>query len=342
MADNERGMLVDRRRFAAGAGAAAVVAGLAALRAPRAGAALSYRYGTDQSTISPVTVRAKEMWSAIERETGGALAVETFSDSVLGGDSQMLEQLRSGAIHFLTLPGAVLGSIAPAAQLIDTAFVFKDERQAYAAVDGDLGAFVRQQITGHGLVCLPHPWDNGFRDITANRPIRTAADLDGLKIRVPESPAFVDLFRTLGASPTPMDVSELYTALQTHVVDAQENALINIEQSRIYEVQKTLNFSHHTWSCWWFVVNADAWNALGSDTQAVVQRNIVHYGDLQRRDTATLSVTLVRKLKQQGMTAYDCDVESFRAKLSPYYARLKAEYGPTGWSLLEKYAGTLS
>jgi tripartite ATP-independent transporter DctP family solute receptor len=331
---------ISRTQFAASA--AATFAGIAFVRSAARGAPFAYRYGNDQTLASPVTIRAKEMWAAVERETGGKLAVETFPNSQLGGDSDMLKQLRIGAIQFLTLPGAILGSLVPSAQLCETAFAFRDAKQAFTAVDGDLGEFVRAEIAKKGLFCLPHPWDNGFREITATKPIRSAADLEGLKIRVPSSPLFIDLFKTLGASPVPLNVSELYTALQTHVVDAQENALINIEQSRIYEVQTTLNFSNHAWSCWWFLANHDAWNALGTDIQNVVLKNVGAYALLQRSDFAALTATLTDKLKSQGMQTYACDTASFRAKLGPYYAKSRETFGPAGWSLLEKYAGSLS
>ena len=173
-------------------------------------------------------------------------------------------------------------------------------RQAFSAVDGDLGEYVRKEIAAKGMYAIPHPFDNGFRQITANKPVRNASELEGLKIRVPASPASVDLFKTLGAAPAAMNVSELYTSLQTHVVDAQENALINIEQSRVFEVQKTLNFSNHSWTCWWFLVNQDAWNALGPEIQGVVTRNVAKYADLQRRDFASLTASLTDKLHRQG------------------------------------------
>ena len=246
-----------RRQFTAGA--AATFASIAIIKAPAKAAQFQYKYGNDQTISSPVNVRAIEMWKAIETETGGKLTVQTFPDSQLGGDSQMVTQLRSGALQFLTEPGAILGSVVPNAQLDSVGFSFKDTKQAFAAMDGDLGAWVRKEIMAKGMYALPYPFDNGFRQITANKPIQKAADIDGYKMRVPTSPIFLDLFKTLGASPTPINVSELYTSLQTHIVEGEENALVNINQSKLYEVQKTLNFSNHAWSCWWMLVNNDAW-----------------------------------------------------------------------------------
>ncbi len=329
-----------RRQFTAGA--AATFASIAIIKAPAKAAQFQYKYGNDQTISSPVNVRAIEMWKAIETETGGKLTVQTFPDSQLGGDSQMVTQLRSGALQFLTEPGAILGSVVPNAQLDSVGFSFKDTKQAFAAMDGDLGAWVRKEIMAKGMYALPYPFDNGFRQITANKPIQKAADIDGYKMRVPTSPIFLDLFKTLGASPTPINVSELYTSLQTHIVEGEENALVNINQSKLYEVQKTLNFSNHAWSCWWMLVNNDAWNALGPDIQGVVTRNMQKYSLMQRRDLAQLTASLTDKLQRQGMTVYQVDVPSFKARLGPYYAKWKGEFGATAWGLLEKYTGTLA
>jgi tripartite ATP-independent transporter DctP family solute receptor len=332
-------MKISRRRFAASA--AATFSSIAIVKAPARAAQFNYKYGNDQTDFSPLTKRALQMWQAIERETGGKLHVDSYPNSVLGGDTQMISQLRSGALQFLTEPGALLQSVVPAAAIDGLAFTFKDTRQAFSAMDGELGEFVRKEVEAKGMVCIPRPFDNGFRHITANKPVRNATEAEGLKIRVPSTALFVDMWKTLGASPTPINVSELYSALQTHIVEAEENALINIEQSKLYEVQKTLNFSYHAWSCWWMLANKDAWNALGPDVQNVITRNVAKYAELQRRDFAALTSELVGTLKKQGMAEYNCDVGTFKAKLGPYYAKWKKEFGATAMGILEKYTGPL-
>ena len=336
--------MISRSRFAASAAAASAFASIGILKIPaaRAAAKFSYKYGTDQSDISPLTKRAMEMWKAVETETSGALSVQTFDNSQLGGDSQMITQMRSGALQFLTEPGALMQGVVPEAAIDGVAYAFKDTKEAFAAMDGDLGDFVIKAMAARNIVCIPHPFDNGFRQITANKPIHSVADVDGLKIRVPASALFVDMWKTLGASPTPINVSELYSSLQTHIVEAEENALINIEQSKLYEVQKTLNFDNHAWSCWWMLCNNDAWNALGPDIQNVVKRNVAKYAALQRADFSALDQQLRGTLKGQGMEEYQVDVPSMKAKLGPYYAKWKGQFGATGWGLLEKYTGKLA
>lgn len=334
-----RNTSLSRSRFAAGT--LATFASIAVVRAPARAAQFQYVYGNDQSISSPTTVRAIQLWKAVERESGGRLSVKTFQDSQLGGDSQMLTQLRSGAMQFLTMVGAIMGNIVPASGIDSLGFAFKDTKTAFAAMDGDLGEYIRKEIAAKGMYAIPHPFDNGFRQITANKPIRTVADLEGLKIRVPTAPVFVELFRGLGASPVPINVSELYTALQTHVVDAEENALVNITQSKLYEVQKTLNFSNHAWSCWWFLVNQEAWNALPPDIQAIVTGNVAKYAVFQRRDFELQTAALADKLHRFGMQIYQCDSAALKAKLGPYYAKARDLFGSTAIGMLEKYSGKL-
>jgi tripartite ATP-independent transporter DctP family solute receptor len=331
---------IGRRRFVAASSAA--FANIAVIRAPARAAQFTYKYGTDQSISSPVTTRAKEMWAAVERETGGRLHVDTFPDSMLGGDTDMMAQVRSGALQFLTEAGQILGSVAPIAQIGAVAFAFANTKAAFNAVDGPLGELIRTEVGKVGVHVLAHPWDNGFREITANRPIRNAGDVQGLKMRVPASPITLDLFRALGAAPVPLNVSELYTSLQTHLVDGQENALININQSRLFEVQSTLNLSNHMWDCWWWLCNSDAWNALPPDIQAIVQRNVTKYAALQRADFAALTASLTDKLHRLGMTVYPCDTASFKAHLGGYYAKWRGVFGDAAWSRLEQSAGKLS
>jgi tripartite ATP-independent transporter DctP family solute receptor len=330
---------ISRGRFAAGT--AAAFASIAVIKAPARAAQFTFKYGNDQTISSPVTTRAKEMWTVIEKETGGRLHVDTFPDSTLGGDTQMVAQVRSGALQFLTEAGSILGGTAPIAQMNSLAFAFKDTKTAFAAVDGDFGNYIRSEVGKIGVYVLANPWDNGFREITANRPIRNAAELEGLKMRVPASPISLDLFRALGAAPVPINVSELYTSLQTHIVEGQENALININQSKIFEVQKTLNFSNHSWDCWWWLVNIDAWNSLPKDIQDIVQRNVTKYAHLQRADFAALTASLTDKLRRLGMSVYPCDSASLKAKLGDYYKKWHGTFGDAGWTLLEKYTGNL-
>jgi tripartite ATP-independent transporter DctP family solute receptor len=211
-------------------------------------------------------------------------------------------------------------------------------------MDGELGALVREQIAKVKLHAFEKIWDNGFRQVTSStRPILKPADLKGFKIRVPVSPMWTSLFNALGASPVSINFSETYAALQTRVAEGQENPLAIIETAKLYEVQKHLTMTNHMWDGFWFLANADAWNKLPPDLQAIVTRRVNEAGMNERADVAKLNDELAKTLAAKGMSIATPDVEPFRAQLKSagFYAEWKKKFGDQPWALLEKYAGQL-
>jgi tripartite ATP-independent transporter DctP family solute receptor len=331
---------ISRGRFAAGG--AAAFASVAVIAAPARAADFAYKYASNLNVDHPLNVFMKQCWDAVRAQTRGRLDVTMFPNNQLGGDTQALGQLRSGALQFFSLDGGILGAVVPVAQIQGVGFAFRDSVEAFGAMDGPLGEYVRKQITAAGIYVHPKMWENGMRQITSStHPIATAADLVNFKIRTPPGALWVDLFRTMGASPTPINISEVYTALQTHVVDGQENPYAIVATSRFYEVQKYLSVTNHMWSAYHFLANKDAWRALPPDIQTVVDRNLTMYALLQRRDTALRNASLAEKLGRLGMVINQADTAGFRGKLGPFYKKWAAEFGPTAWGLLEAHSGKL-
>jgi tripartite ATP-independent transporter DctP family solute receptor len=289
-------------------------------------------------------VRSVEAFNRIFKETNGRVSIKAFPASVLGSDASMLAQLRSGAIEMLAMPGAFI-TVSPLASIENLAFAFPNRETVFAAMDGDLGKIIRDDIGSKGIYVLDKIWENGFRDITtANKPIYNVNDLAGLKIRVSPGKIRVDTFQSLGASPTPIALSELYTSLQTHIVDAQENPLILIDQQKFYEVQKYVALSEHIWSGYWTLFNPDVWARLGPANQAIITKEMAAATLAARNDMKILNLAVADKLKRRGMTFTTVDKQSFKQKLSAanYYQRWKAEFGTPAWTALEKYANTLA
>ncbi|HTW85287.1 MAG TPA: TRAP transporter substrate-binding protein [Candidatus Sulfotelmatobacter sp.] len=333
---------ISRGRFAA-AGAAAL-ASVAFARTPARAAQWTYKYASNLPIEHPLNVRMRQCWDAVRAQTAGRLDVQLFPNNQLGGDTAVLQQLRSGAVQFFTLDGGILQGVVPIAAIQAIGFAFRDSNEAFRAMDGALGDDVRDQIRAAGLYVHPKMWENGMRQITAsNRPIRSAADLAGFKIRTPAGELWVDLFRSLGAAPGPLNFSEVYTALQTKVFDGQENPFAIVETARLFEVQKYLSVSNHMWSAYHLLGNQDAWNALPRDVQTIVERSLTRFALLQRGDTARLNDALADKLARQGMTILRPDTGSFRAKLaaSGFYGKWKTRFGDRAWDLLEKTSGRL-
>src|ERR1700736_5539735 len=305
---------ISRSRFFAGT--AAAIAAIAIVEAPARAAQWNYKYASNVSVDHPLNVRMRECWNAVGKETKGRLDVQMFPNNKLGGHTQALQQLRSGALQFFTLDGGILQSIVPVAAIQGVGFAFKDSGEAFRALDGPLGDHVRDAIRGAGLYVHPKMWENGMRQITSGvRPIRSAADLSGFKIRTPPGELWVDLFKSLGAAPAPLNFNEVYTALHTRVFDGQENPYAIIDVARLYEVQKYLSVTNHMWSAFHFLGNMEAWNALPRDVQSVVEKNLAKYAVLQRRDTALRNESLAEKLVRRGMVINRADTSGFRTKL---------------------------
>lgn len=324
-------------------GTLAALGGFAIGRAPAQAAPFEYKYAHNLPVSHPLHVRAVQMWKAVREQSAGRLDVTIFPNNQLGNDPAMLGQLRSGAVQFFTMSGGLLGSVMPVAQIENLGFAFKNSAAAFRTMDGELGAYLRGEMQSRGLTGMDRMWDNGMRQITTStKPVRDVTDLAGFKIRTPPGALWVDLFRTLGASPTPIPGAGLYPALQTHVVDGQENALAGIEATRLYEVQKFLTISNHMWAGYWMIANAEAWKALPDDLKAIVQRNNTRYALVQRRDLSLLNASLTDKLARRGLAVNTIDQTGFRAKLGPFYAKWKGEFGDRAWSLLEAANGKLA
>ena len=171
---------------------------------------------------------------------------QVYANGAMGGDTDMLSQVRAGAVDFIPLPGAILSTLVPAMSIESMPFAFKDYDSVWAALDGKLGEYVRAKTEKVGLIPMEKVWNNGFRQITSStRPIYTPQDLAGFKLRVLVSPLWTSMFSALGASPTGISINETYSALQTKVVDGQENPLVVVEAARFYEVQKYCSMTDH-------------------------------------------------------------------------------------------------
>ena len=240
-------MSIDRRQFVQGLAAAGTLAASArpvfAQTAP-----IMLKWANNIPVTHPSNVRIREAAEAIKRDSGGKVDVQIFPNNQLGGDTDMLSQVRSGAIDIFPLSGLILQTLVPVAGINGLAFAFKDYPTVWAAMDGDLGAFVRAAIAKVNLHVFEKPLDNGYRQITSStKPINTAADLRGFKIRVPVSPLWTSMFKALEASPASINFSEVYSALQTKVVEGQENPLAVIDLAKLYEVQKYCSMTGHMW-----------------------------------------------------------------------------------------------
>jgi TRAP-type transport system periplasmic protein len=191
----------------------------------------------------------EEACAEIRKQSNGVIDIQFFPNAQLGSDVAMQGQVRQGILDMMTQSGLTLQQLVPVAGISGMAFAFKDYSQVWSAVDGDLGAEIRSGMEKFGLYAFPKCLDSGYRHVTTStKPIDTVDDFKGLKIRVPPSPVWVTMFAGLGASPSSISINELYSSLQTKIVDGQENPLIIIDSGKLYEVQKYCSMTGHMWA----------------------------------------------------------------------------------------------
>ena len=335
----------NRRRLGLmGATAAGLTAGLP-LR--HAGAAeFTFKVGTNVPASHPLNTHLLVAAQRVREATDGRLELQLFPNNQLGGDTDMFSQLRSGALEcFLNSGVNTLSTLIPAASISGVGFAFKDYTTVWNALDGRLGAHLRAQIERGGLVVLDRIWDNGFRLMTNSaRPINHPDDLRGLKMRVPVSQMWLSLFRALGAAPTGLNFSEVYSALQTRVVDGQENPPAIIAAAKLFEVQRFASVTNHMWDGWWFLANRRAWSRLPTATQEIMARVVNATCLEQREDVARQNLALRSELTGAGMVFNDVDPNPFRERLVQvgFYREWRERFGEQPWGLLEEAVGRLA
>src|SRR5271165_220223 len=308
-------------------------------------AQFTYKYANNLPETHPMNVRAREMATAIGQETNGRFELQIFPNNQLGSDTDMLSQIRSGGVEFFTLSGLILSTLVPAASINGIGFAFPDYDSVWKAMDGDLGAYVRAEIKKAGLEVMDKIWDNGFRQTTSSsKPINGPDDFKGFKIRVPVSPLWTSMFKAFDAAPASINFSEVYSALQTKVVEGQENPLAIISTAKLYEVQKYCSLTNHMWDGFWFLANRRAWEAVPEDIRTIVAKNINAAAVKERGDTAKLNGNLRGELEGKGLVFNQPDVAPFRDKLraAGFYVEWKGKYGEEAWAILEKAVGRLS
>ena len=339
-------MSFSRRTLLKASAASAVLGGIGAPYVARAQTAeFTYKYANNLPDAHPMNARAKEMAAAIKAETNGRFDLQIFPNNQLGSDTDMLSQIRSGGIEFFTLSGLILATLVPAASINGIGFAFADYDTVWKAMDGELGAFIRKEITKANLVVMDKIWDNGFRETTSSsKPINGPDDFKGFKIRVPVSPLWTSMFKAFEASPASINFSEVYSSLQSKVVDGQENPLAIISTAKLYEVQKYCSLTNHMWDGFWFLANGKAWERLPADLREIVARNVNAAGVKERADVAALNASVQKDLAAKGMAFNQPAPASFRDKLrkAGFYSEWKGKYGDEAWAILERSTGKLT
>jgi tripartite ATP-independent transporter DctP family solute receptor len=277
----------------------------------------------------------------VHDQTNGEVEVKIFPNGQLGGDRQETEAVALGTLQ-MTIPAtAVLTTYSPKFGILDLPFVFKDVDATFAALDGELGADLDKYLLKVGLRNLGYGY-NGARSITTGtKPIEEPADLKGIKMRVMESPVFIDMFKALDANPTPMSFGEVYTGLQQGTVDGQENSPSLVYSMKFNEVQKYYSLTNHVQGILAMLINEKFYNSLKPEHQKVVSEGARKFlVEAQRQMELDDTSLFLEKLADAGLIINEITPENhqkFVAAMNPLYAKYKKTLGQDMFNLVDKY-----
>ena len=306
----------------------------------------NFKFTSAQPAAHPSTIRFIEAAERVKQKSGGKFEVTVFHSGQLGTDIDTFTQVRIGGVQMMVLSNLISATAAPLTSLCSIPFALPTYDQIWRAMDGKMGTLLRADLEKAGYLTTDKIPDNGFHEVTSlNRPVNTVEDLAGFKMRIPPSPLEASTWRALGAAPTSMNFSELYTALQTGVVDGQEGSSSLAKTTRLYEVQKYCSLTSHIWDGWYVLINPRAFKKLPKDMGDLLIDSFNQAALDERKDMLELNESARVFMKEKGMIFNTPpDMAPFRKKLSDagFYKEWKEKMGPEAWSLLEDVAGPLA
>ncbi|MDB6178460.1 TRAP transporter substrate-binding protein [Paracoccus sp. Z330] len=273
-------------------------------------------------------VEAGELFAAkLTEASGGDMTVNVAHSATLGDDRQMLKSVKLGTMQITANSDGPVAEIVPDLNAFGLPYLFSSLPQAWEVLDGPIGDGIATQLDEQGYVVLGW-WDNGIRKIThVSKPIATPADINGMKIRTPQSQVTMDAFQALGANPAPLAFSELPAALQSGVFEGQENPLANIYSSKLHELTPFIARSNHKYEMTPVLASKRWWDKLSDDDKAMVQAAMDEATQLNRELNFNADVELEQKLIEEGAKFNDVDTEAFKQATASVYEKWEAELG---------------
>ena len=291
-------------------------------------APVTLKLGHIAEPTNPYGMGADHYAELVKQMSNGDITIQVYPSSQLGNQRDLVEGLTFGTVDMTLTGTAVLGNFIPEVAVFDLPFIFRDVYHAYKALD-TVGMELCKKGEARGMITLAI-WENGVRHMTNNRnPIRTPEDMKGLKIRVMEQPIYIQMMQALGASPTPMAMSELYTAMQKGVVDGQENPFSHIATKRFYEVQKYVSTTGHTYASEPLLISTIAWKKLSADQQAILVKAAEETRDWQRQLCRDKESEFRKVVEDSGTCTVndDVDKEAFAKATAPVWENYTKKFG---------------
>jgi len=289
----------------------------------------TFKFAFANSKEHPQGQGVEKFAELVEAKSDGKMKVKLFPSGMLGGDLQTVAALQGGTIDFTVLNAGLLVGLVPEFGIFDFPFMFNDEKEADAIVDGAFGKMMFDKLPAKHLVGLGY-WELGFRNVTNNvRPITKLEDFSGIKLRVLQSPVFIDTFNTLGCNTVPLPYPELYTALEQHVVDGQENPVTNVQFASFYEVQKYFSFTKHIYSPQSTLISKKTWDKL-NDAEKKIIVDAENEAKIYQREVNRAQMAKSLAFIQDKMAVNEIDpaaMDKIRAAVKPVYDKNAPKVG---------------
>lgn len=294
---------------------------------------LRLQLGTVNAPDSLINVTSEEFARRVGERFPGRVEVTVFGSSQLGSDDTMLQKLKLRTLDF-SVPSTIMSSIVPEFGFFEMPYLVEDREHMKRIGDEIFWPRIAPLAEAEGYKILGL-WENGFRDITNNvRPISTPADLRGIKLRTPRGEWRVRLFQVFGANPTPMPLSEVFVALQTGVIDGQENPIAQISSLKFEEVQEYLSLTNHVYSPSYLVTGLDRWDALPEDVRTGIEEIARDMQDFAYAEGERMDNELLAELRESGIRINRAEREAFLEASQPIYREFGAEV-PGGAEMIE-------
>ncbi|MDR0379831.1 MAG: TRAP transporter substrate-binding protein [Candidatus Accumulibacter sp.] len=283
------------------------------LAAPAGAAPKTIKAGIGLNELSPQYKGLQKFKEIVEAESKGRFKVDLFANAQLGDDAKMMTSLRAGTLEMTCPSTAPIAGLDKQWMVFDLPFLFPNEEVADKVLDGPFGQKYLDSLPAHGIVGMAF-WENGFRQLTNSKvEIKQPADLKGLKIRTMENPVHLATFQTMGANPTPMPFSEVFSALQEKTIDGQENPSTTNFLQKYYEVQKFSTLSNHFYSPFVFMYSKRLWDALSQEDQALILKAAKEAGAYERKVNRETMGEAVAGMEKGGMTVTRLTPEQHQA-----------------------------
>ncbi len=290
----------------------------------------SFRFATANPKGHPIPAGGEKFGELLAQKSGGKMTVRQFPGGVLGGDVQVLSAVQGGTIELTSMNAGILQGQIKEFAIVDLPYLFNNAKEADAVLDGPIGKRMSDLMPAKGMVNLAF-FDLGFRNLTnSKRPIKSVDDISGLKIRVVQSPTYLDTWTALGANAVPMPITEVYTAMEQKMIDGHENPFTVIEANKFYEVQKYLAVTNHMYNPQAFFMSKKSWDKLNADEQKLVMEAAREAAIWQRQFSRDEQGKALAALKSK-MEVSELSVEElakFRAKVQPVIDKYATTIGP--------------